>query len=307
MFDNPVTSLHASPAHSEAEIQQVLRPEFDPSFYCERYRDINTDLVDPLEHYCVFGWKEGRDPCPWFSTRRYMERHADVAKSGFNPFFHYVLVGKRQGRRVWPADHNGAFELDVDPAATLVASDELRDLIKFQPRKLEPPAGKPRADCLKLHWVVPDFRIGSGGHMTIFRLIRWLELGGHECTIWITNPGHHPTAEAAYEDIIRHFQTIRARVEFVDAGFAKAEGDAVIATGWQTVARVLNATGFRQRFYLVQDHEPSFHPLGSHALAAEWTYSQDLACICASPWLARILRERYGRWVRRPITTACGI
>jgi len=226
-----------------------------------------------------------------------MERNSDVAKSGFNPFFHYIMVGERQGRRIWPADHYGALELDVDPATTLVANSELRDLIKFLPRQTCTPAASLRPDCLKIHWVVPDFTIGSGGHMTIFRLIRWLEIAGHDCFIWLTSPGHHPSAAAAYDDIIRHFQTIRAPVAFADDGFMEAAGDAVIATGWQTVARVLHATGFRQRFYLVQDYEPSFHPVGSHALAAEWTYTQDLACICASPWLARILSERHGRWV----------
>ena len=120
MFDNPRTDSTEPPVHSETEIQRVLQSKFDRTFYCERYRDINTDLVDPLEHYCVYGWKEGRDPCPWFSTRRYMERNSDVAKSGFNPFFHYIMVGERQGRRIWPADHYGALELDVDPATTLV-------------------------------------------------------------------------------------------------------------------------------------------------------------------------------------------
>jgi GT2 family glycosyltransferase/glycosyltransferase involved in cell wall biosynthesis len=148
-----------------------------------------------------------------------------------------------------------------------------------------------------LHWVIPDFGIGSGGHMTIFRLIRWLEIFGHDCFVWIVSPRQHRTADAALEDIIKHFQTIRAPVAFADDGLAEATGDGVIATGWQTVARVLNASGFRQRFYLVQDYEPSFHPVGSHALAAAWTYSQDLACICASPWLARLMSERHGRWV----------
>ena len=297
MFDNPRIDGVQSSGYSEADIQRALMSDFDRSFYCDRYRDINTELVDPLEHYCIFGWKEGRDPCAWFSTKRYMERNLDVAESEFNPFLHYILIGRQEGRRIWPADHLGAFEFDVDPAATLVSDTDLHDLIKFLPRDLVPPGGTLRAECMKIHWVIPDFGTGSGGHMTIFRLIRWLEIAGHDCTIWITNPRQHRTAGAAYEDIIKHFQTIRAPVALADDGLAEAHGDAVIATGWQTVARVLNATGFRQRFYLVQDYEPSFHPVGSYALAAAWTYSQDLACICASPWLAQLMKERHGRWV----------
>src|SRR5208282_619257 len=145
-------------------------------------------------------WKEGRDPCAWFSTHRYLRRNTDVAESGFNPFLHYVLVGKKEGRRIWPADHHGAFDLDVDPESTLVTDPDLRDLITFQPRALRPPAGALRTDCLRIHWVVPDFTVGSGGHMTIFRLIRWLEIAGHDCSIWITNACHHRNAAAVYED-----------------------------------------------------------------------------------------------------------
>lgn len=293
VFDNPAVEAIFGP--TDAQIFTAIRPHFDQAFYCDRYRDINTDQVDPLEHYCVYGWKEGRDPCAWFSTQRYLQRNSDVAESGFNPFLHYILVGKKEGRRIWRADHHGAFDLDVDPGSTLVADPDLRDLIKFQPRVLRPPAEALRTDCLRIHWVVPDFTVGSGGHMTIFRLIRWLEIAGHDCSIWITNSCCHRTEAAAYEDIIRHFQTIRAPVAFAVDGLEEAEGDAIIATGWQTVARVLNATGFRRRFYLVQDYEPSFHPVGSHALAALWTYTQDLDCICASPWLARILGEKHGR------------
>src|SRR5580658_1125050 len=297
MFDNPKSDAFNGSGYAEADVQQLLQHDFDKAFYCDRYPDIKSDLVDPLEHFCIFGWKEGRDPCDWFSTRRYLDRHADVSDSGMNPFLHYILLGKQEGRRIWSADYRGAFELDIDPSATLVADSNLRDLVKYPPRACCPTASPLLVSCLKIHWVLPDFGIGSGGHMTIFRLIRWLEIAGHDCSIWITNPSHHRSAEAACDDILKYFQTIRAPVTFASDGFDEASGDAVIATGWQTVARVVNATGFRQRFYLVQDYEPSFHPMGSHALAAEWTYNQDLACICASPWLARLMREKYGRWV----------
>ena len=48
MFDNPNGEFVYDIENAEAEIQRVLQPEFDKSFYCDRYRDINTDLVDPL-------------------------------------------------------------------------------------------------------------------------------------------------------------------------------------------------------------------------------------------------------------------
>jgi glycosyltransferase involved in cell wall biosynthesis len=113
-----------------------------------------------------------------------------------------------------------------------------------------------------------------------------------------TIPFQHRDSRDAYDDIIKNFQTIRARVAFVSEGFDTARGDVVIATGWQTVAQALNATNFRQRFYFVQDYEVNFHPMGSSALIAYWTYTQELACICASPWLANMLTQRFGRWTR---------
>ena len=140
--------------------------------------------------------------------------------------------------------------------------------------------------------------MGSGGHMTLFRLVRRLEQSGHRCRIWLSDLAMHEDAAEAYDDILKHFQTIRAEVCLADDGLAEAKGDVLVATGWQTVARVMNTTGFRERCYLVQDFEPSFYAAGSHSLAAAWTYTQDLACICASPWLSETLAERFGRWTR---------
>jgi glycosyltransferase involved in cell wall biosynthesis len=305
----PAASLPATPANlpplggditelSHAEVCNGLRGAFDAAFYAERYPDMATGMVNPLEHYAFFGWKEGRDPCDWFSTRLYLAHHLDVTRKGVNPLLHYVLYGRQENRRIWPADFRGRFDLEVDRTATFVTDANLRDLIRYPPRALRPPRTRLRPERLVIHWLVPDFSSGSGGHMTIFRLVRWLEVMGHECTIWITTPTQHCDSRDAYDDIIKNFQTIRARVAFAHEGFDQTKGDVVIATGWQTVARAMNATGFRQRCYLVQDYEVSFHPMGSSALVADWTYTQEMACICASPWLSRMLKQKYGRWTR---------
>lgn len=286
------------PELGNAEICDYLRAAVDSSFYAERYPDMATGLVDPLEHYAFFGWKEGRDPCDWFSTKRYLAHHADVARKGVNPLLHYVLYGQQEGRRIWPADFSGSLDLEVDRTATFVTDANLRELTLSPPRALCPPRTRLRPDRLIIHWLIPDFSPGSGGHMTIFRMVRWLEIMGHECTVWITIPIQHRDSRDAYDDIIKHFQTIRARVAFAHEGFDTAKGDVVIATGWQTVARAVNATHFRVRCYFVQDYEVNFHPMGSSALIACWTYTQDLACICAGPWLARTLKQRFGRWTR---------
>ena len=280
------------------EICGRLADSFDEQFYVERYPDMARGFVDPIEHYAVFGWKEGRDPCAWFSTRHYLACHVDVTQKGVNPLLHYVLCGRHEGRRIWPAGLDGSQKLRIDPSATFVSDANLRDLTQFPPRELRPPRTRLCREKLNIHWLIPDFSAGSGGHMTIFRIVRWLEIFGHECTVWITTPAQHSDSKDAYDDVIKHFQTIRARVAFAHEGFDTAKGDIVIATGWQTVARALNAVHFRERFYFVQDNEAGFHPMGSSALIANWSYTQELACICAGPWLARTLNERFARWTR---------
>src|SRR6185312_12623424 len=45
--------------------------------------------------------------------------------------------------------------------------------------------------------VVPFFREGSGGHMTIANLVRGLEARGHRCSLWIDDPGRRCAGGAA--------------------------------------------------------------------------------------------------------------
>ncbi len=73
-----------------------------------------------------------------------------------------------------------------------------------------------------------------------------------------------------------------------------AGADVAVATGWQTVAQVLRLPGASARAYLVQDHEPEFYPTSAERDWAAWTYRQGLHCIAASPWLADLVRTRYG-------------
>ena len=79
------------------EICRYLAGSFDLKFYSDRYPDMTLGHVDPLEHYAIFGWKEGRDPCEWFSTRRYLNSHTDVAQKGVDPLLHLCNVWPERG------------------------------------------------------------------------------------------------------------------------------------------------------------------------------------------------------------------
>lgn len=148
---------------------------------------------------------------------------------------------------------------------------------------------------MRIATIVPSFRRGSGGHMTIVNLMRELGQLGHDVSLWLEDCEGRHAAES--EEVTR-----RSFAEFFDAEAlplhtdfeAWGGADVAMATGWQTVARALLLPGVSRRTYLVQDHEPDFYPASVERLFAEDTYRQGLHCIAASEWLADLLRTRYG-------------
>jgi hypothetical protein len=93
-------AVRAPAPASVDEVLQVISTAVDGAFY----RAINPDLaaagVDPIRHYLQSGWREGRDPAPWFSTRDYLDAYPEVAKAGWNPLHHYLVRGRREGRQI---------------------------------------------------------------------------------------------------------------------------------------------------------------------------------------------------------------
>jgi hypothetical protein len=66
----------------------LVGPHFDPDFYRDSYPDVAAQGADPLGHFLVYGWREGRDPNAAFSIRGYLAEHPEVAALGVNPFVH---------------------------------------------------------------------------------------------------------------------------------------------------------------------------------------------------------------------------
>lgn len=147
--------------------------------------------------------------------------------------------------------------------------------------------------ALDVALVVPFFRPGSGGHMTIANLVRALERRGHRCTLWIDDPGQRCEGgpEAARANLRAWFGPFEADVHYGLDAYTKA--NVAVATGWQTAARVrtLDAAG---RAYLVQDHEPEFFGTSTQRIAAERSYALGLYPITAGRWLAEVMAQRYG-------------
>jgi glycosyltransferase involved in cell wall biosynthesis len=160
---------------------------------------------------------------------------------------------------------------------------------------LAPPApGDETAQSLHFAWIVPPFRRGSGGHMTLFTIARELERAGHSCSIWVHDPERrmHDRAAVAQRELTEHFEPLQGGVF---GGFDDWQGaDVAFATGWQTAYPLWTLPDCKLKAYLVQDYEPDFFSASAERLWAEETYRMGYACVAASPWLADVLRERYG-------------
>jgi glycosyltransferase involved in cell wall biosynthesis len=148
------------------------------------------------------------------------------------------------------------------------------------------------APALRIAFVVPWLLEGSGGHNTILNLVRQLEARGHEVTLWVHDPGGR-NADADVAGLVRDwYGGMRGAVR---VGFAEWSGtDVVVATGWQTVHRVLMLPGSKARAYLVQDHEPDFYPESAERRWADQTYRLGLHCITAGRWLRDLVAQNYG-------------
>ena len=88
-------------AAAERKIQSdAVAADFDAVYYAERYPDVTEGH---LEHFMIHGWREMRDPAPWFSTAAYLRSYPDIEEAGLNPFYHYVAHGRAEGRIAAPA------------------------------------------------------------------------------------------------------------------------------------------------------------------------------------------------------------
>jgi len=72
---------------------------FDANHYLINGTDVHEASLDPTEHFCAYGWREGRQPNIYFNTNWYLHTNPDVERLGLNPLSHYILEGEKKGRR----------------------------------------------------------------------------------------------------------------------------------------------------------------------------------------------------------------
>lgn len=152
------------------------------------------------------------------------------------------------------------------------------------------------SESIKLLWFIPDFGIGSGGHLNIFRMIYNLKKLGINSDIAICGDSQWLNAKVAKKTIDEHFFELECSVfiinnkeqmnELVNCHFA-------IATSWQTAYYVNYFNNCVKKAYFVQDFEPFFYPQGSSYVFAENTYKFGFYGITAGSWISEKLEAEY--------------
>lgn len=151
-----------------------------------------------------------------------------------------------------------------------------------------------RITPLTIHWLVSEPIAGSGGHAGIFRMIRHLVGFGHVCHVHLVPIQFmHSFSPAQIQHYVdEHFTPTGAIYHQWSGQIGPA--DATVATFWRTVPLLLQLPMPGRRYYLVQDFEPYFYPVGTEYIQAENSYRQGLHCLTLGPWLAKLMREQYG-------------
>ena len=144
---------------------------------------------------------------------------------------------------------------------------------------------------LVINWVTTPPYAGSGGHTTIFRLIRRLQELGNRCHIYFYDVYGGDTSEHRARTF-KLFPWFAGEANDVADGMRDAH--AVIATAWQTAYPSANDRCRGKRFYFVQDFEPWFYAPGARSGLAENTYRMGFHGLTAGRFLAGKLKAEYG-------------
>lgn len=154
------------------------------------------------------------------------------------------------------------------------------------------PAVRGRAvERLRIGIVCYPPNAGSGGHTTLFRMVRALEERGHRCTLVFYEPSGGEVSR--HEPVIRRaWPELEAGIASVEDGFASY--DAVLASSWETAHVVATRNLNAAAFYFIQDYEPFFYAHGYLYELAEATYSFGLQNIALGGMVSETLRRRVG-------------
>ena len=167
-------------------------------------------------------------------------------------------VAQRAIRRAYQRFDAGVLDFGLHP-------DEVADSTALSLR-VPPPV--PGGTSIRVGWLCTPPPPGSGGHTTMFRMVRAMEEAGHSCEIVLHD--RHGGDTAARAAVIRSaWPWVRAGVRSIQDGLGDL--DVVVATGWESAHVLAKQEQVAvQRAYFIQDYEPMFYPHGTdHTLATD--------------------------------------
>jgi hypothetical protein len=98
----PIAAATAAEHDLEREMA-VLRDSglFQSAWYLGCYQDVAAAGKDPLEHFCLIGWREGRKANSLFDSAWYMQAYGEMI-GDMNPLLDYITSGEGLGRKPAP-------------------------------------------------------------------------------------------------------------------------------------------------------------------------------------------------------------
>ncbi len=171
------------------------------------------------------------------------------------------------------------------------------DIISYEDDRILNIKNKENPKNKSITFLIPEFGIGSGGHMTLFRIASFLEKNGYQINLVLIENKSFTDVNYTRYFINEYYVQFNPKIYLTLEDFIKQTipiNEILICTSWRT-AYFLNRfpTIFKNKFYLVQDYEAQFNPMSSLYFLAENTYNFPFFKICASKWLSNIMKDKF--------------
>lgn len=80
------------------ESEFPYRDFIDQDYYFAQYPDVAQSGFSAAEHWKTYGWRENRNPAPWFDTKFYLSQFSEADRPKSDPLVHYILEGCSQDK-----------------------------------------------------------------------------------------------------------------------------------------------------------------------------------------------------------------
>jgi hypothetical protein len=128
---------------------------FDDAFYLTQHPAVKLAGINPIVHYCAFGWKLGCEPSTQYDFLTYFRNRCRDNRAldgeNINPVLHFLKKGREQGRILplknptWPCSHrlNGSLPMSNEIRTHTemkwsIAGESVREFATTERNQVEP-------------------------------------------------------------------------------------------------------------------------------------------------------------------------